>query len=139
METDYIIVYGLLKSMYSNPAARKVRKHCEIIGEGTFPGYLYDLGDYPGAVFDENSPYTVYGEVFKILRGKKELEEFLDDFEDVGPQYEQPNEYRKEIIPVQTTRGKVQAACYVYNRATSHLRLVKSGRYENVAGTRNKP
>ena len=131
MNTDYIVVYGLLKSMYDNDAAKMVRSHCEAIGEGTLPGYLYDLGNYPGVIFDEESSSTVYGEVFKIIKDKEKLIQFLDDFEGVGSQFKSPNEYRKEVIPVQTEMGEIQAWCYIYNLDPKGFKLIESGRYEN--------
>ena len=85
MNDRYIVVYGLLKSMYDNEAAVFVRKHCRLVGEATFPGYLYDLENYPGVIYDEDSPFTVFGELFQITGDRVALTSFLDEFENVGP------------------------------------------------------
>ena len=138
MDTNYLFVYGLLKSTFENEAAQLVRSHCELIGEGSFRGYLYDLGEYPGVIYDESSPYIVHGEVFKIIQNKDELIQILDEFEGVGDQFEQPNEYRKEIIPVQTKAGIIQAVCYIYNLDPDGFALIESGRYENMMETREE-
>ncbi len=66
--------------MYDNEPARFIRENCSLIGEGSFPGTLYDIGNYPGAVFDPKSDLTVYGEVFEIVKNKDELVAFLDEF-----------------------------------------------------------
>ena len=130
MDTNYLFVYGLLKSTFENEAAQLVRTHCELIGEGSFPGYLYNLGEYPGVIYDESSPYIVHGEVFKIDTEKEKLIQFLDEFEGLGEQVEQPNEYRKEIIPVKTEKGTLQARCYIYNLEPDGFTLIESGRYD---------
>jgi gamma-glutamylcyclotransferase (GGCT)/AIG2-like uncharacterized protein YtfP len=137
MKDDFIFVYGLLKSMYENEPAQYIRRNCTLIGEGFFPGKLVDIGTYPGAIFDETSQTSVYGEVYKIERNKEELFAFLDHFEGVGPEFEEPNEYKRELIPVQLGDKKIHASCYVYNWNSDGLKVIESGRYENADGTRN--
>ena len=136
MNDRYIVVYGLLKSMYDNEAAVFVRKHCRLVGEATFPGYLYDLENYPGVIYDEDSPFTVFGELFQITGDRVALTSFLDEFENVGPRFEHPNEYRKEVIPVTVGDKIYEASCYLYNWNPDGLKLIESGRYENIHGTR---
>ena len=136
METNYIFVYGLLKSMYENEPAKFIRKNCDLVGEAAFPGTLVDIGTYPGAVYEPDSELKVHGEVFKIKRNKEELVTFLDRFEGVGPEFDQPNEYKREVIPVQTKTGELFASCYLYNWDWKGKRIIPSGRYENAGGTR---
>ncbi len=134
--TDYIFVYGLLKSMYDNEAARFIRKHCSLIGTGTIQGRLFDLGTYPGVVFEADTKTQVTGEVFQIETNHKGLVTYLDEFEECGPQFEQPNEYRKEVIPV-TVGGKIyHASSYIYNRNLDGLKVIESGNYDDITGTR---
>ncbi len=133
---DFIFVYGLLKSMYDNEAARYIRKHCSLIGEGTIPGQLFDLGTYPGVIYDENAKYTVVGEVFKINSDKDALLKYLDEFEECGPSFNQPNEYRREIIPVNVCRKTYNASTYIYNLNLEGLKVIESGNYNDKTGTR---
>ncbi len=133
---DYIFVYGLLKSMYDNEAARFIREHCTLIGEGSIPGRLFDLGTYPGVVYEAEAATYVTGEVFKITSNKEGLTKYLDEFEECGPQFEQPNEYRKEVVPVSVEGVIFQASSYIYNRNLDGLKLIESGNYEDITGTR---
>lgn len=137
MTTDYIFVYGLLKSAYENEPARYIRENCELIGNGWFPGTLFDLGTYPGAYNDETVTTKVFGEVFRIIQNKEELIRFLDHFEGVGNDFPDPNEYKKLIIPIHTGEDTLHASCYLYNWNSDGLKVIESGRYENVHGTRN--
>lgn len=90
MDSDYIFVYGLLKSIYDNEPARFIRRNCSLIGEGHFPGTLIDIGSYPEAVFEQDSENKVHGEVYRIDQNQEELVSFLDHFEGVGDQFEKP-------------------------------------------------
>src|SRR5690606_13566713 len=97
MTTNYIFVYGLLKSMYENDAARFIRSNCDFVSAGSFPGMLFDLGTYPGAVFLADSTSRVYGEVFEIIQNQEELVKYLDVFEGLSEENEQPYEYERVI------------------------------------------
>lgn len=133
---DYIFVYGLLKSMYNNEAAKFIRQHCTLVGTGTIPGRLFDLGTYPGMVYEPNAKTTVLGEVFKINSNKEGLTKYLDEFEECGPEFEQPNEYRKEIILTKVNGATINASSYIYNRNLEGLKMIDSGNYDDVTGTR---
>lgn len=136
METNYIFVYGVLKSMYDNEPAQFIRKNCDSIGEGSFSGVLLDLGSYPGAIYDEDSELVVFGEVYEIKRNKEELVSFLDEFEGVSPRFEQPYEYRREFIPVQTSIGVLSASCYLYNWDPKGCIVLEDGIYKNEKAKR---
>lgn len=138
MKQPYIFVYGLLKSNYENEPARYIKKNCTLIGEGYFPGTLIDIGSYPGAFFDPTSQNKVHGEVYRIDRNKKVLVDFLDDFEGVGEQFDQPNEYVRKVIPVKIDDQELHASCYLYNWNYDGHKVISSGIYENKDGKRNK-
>lgn len=123
--------------MYDNEPAKFIRKNCSLIGEAFFPGMLIDIGTYPGAIYEAKAPDKVYGEVYRIDRNHKELVAYLDHFEGVGDQFEKPNEYVREIIPVQMEEKEILASCYLYNWNYDGLKVIASGRYENQKGTRN--
>ena len=137
MHTDLIFVYGLLKSTYSNDAARFVRSYCEFVGAGSFPGALYDLGNYPGAVYEENSDSLVHGEVYRILRNEKALVQFLDKFEGVGEEFPHPNEYIRKFISVNMDGQIIKASCYLYNWNLDGIKVIESGNYDNRSAKRS--
>ncbi len=105
--------------MYDNDAARFIRSHCSLIGEGIVSGRLFDLGTYPGLVYEPKAQTVVKGEVYKIHSN-----------------FEQPNEYRKEIIPVLIKENLYYASSYIYNRTLEGLTLIENGNYNNKSGTR---
>lgn len=122
--------------MYDNDAARLIRQKCSLIGVGVTPGRLFDLGSYPGIVYEPNSKTIVYGELYKIESDEDELVQYLDRFEECGPEFDQPNEYRREIIPVSVDGTIYQASAYLYNRNLNGLKLIASGRYQDHQGHR---
>lgn len=122
--------------MYDNEAARFIRQHCTLIGVGTTPGRLFDLGTYPGIVYEPNAETSVFGEVFRIDTNKESLNEYLDRFEECGPEFEQPNEYKKEVIPVDVNGKVYHASSYIYNRNLDGLKMIDSGNYDDITGTR---
>ena len=122
--------------MYDNDAARFIRSHCSLIGEGIVSGRLFDLGTYPGLVYEPKAQTVVKGEVYKIHSNEKDLIQYLDNFEECGPYFEQPNEYRKEIIPVLIKENLYHASTYIYNRTLDGLTLIENGNYNNKSGTR---
>lgn len=138
METNYIFVYGVLKSIYDNEPARFIRKNCDLIGDGFFSGMLLDLGNYPGAIFDANSESKVHGEVYKIKRNKDELVSFLDEFEGVSPRFDKPYEYKREFIPVLSSIGEIYASCYLYNWNPNGFPVIKDGIYKNEKAKREQ-
>ena len=123
--------------MYDNEPARFIRKNCSMLSEGYFPGILIDVGNYPGAIYDADSEKKVHGEIYRIDQNYKELVAFLDQFEGVGDQFEQPNEYVREVIPAQIDGKEIMASCYLYNWNYDGLKVIASGRYENQEGNRN--
>lgn len=122
--------------MYENEPAKFIRKNCSLVGEGSIPGILFDLGTYPGATYDLKSSSLVHGEIYRIDRNEKKLVQFLDEFEGVGTQFKQPNEYIRKTIPVQTKNGIIEASSYLYNWNLEGLKVIESGRYENIKGNR---
>lgn len=122
--------------MYDNEPAKFIRKNCTLIEEGSIPGMLFDLGTYPGAVFDPSSSSLVFGEVYRIDQNEEDLVRFLDEFERVGTQFKQPNEYIRKMVPVTTNNGIIEASSYLYNWNLDGLKLIESGRYENQKGNR---
>ena len=60
METDskYLFIYGTLLNG-DNEFGVYLRKHSRPYAPGYFNGHLYDLGEYPGAVYIPDSPQKV--------------------------------------------------------------------------------
>ena len=104
------------------------------VGEGSFAGQAFDMGSYPGAVYQENSDTRVYGTVFNISNQKAAILTYLDYYEGVGDQFEQPTEYVRSIVPVQFNDTQTDCWIYLYNLPTDDKPLIESGDYAQHIG-----
>ncbi len=108
--------------------SRLLKAHSVFLGTATMPGRLYDLGRYPGAIFDAQSDALVIGHVFQI-KDAAAVFPTLDRYEDIDPQQPTAGEYRRELVLVQL--GETQRECwvYLYNLPTESLREIPGGDY----------
>ncbi len=76
----HLFVYGTLRRASRHPMARRLGAQGRLIGEGEAQGVLYDLGAYPGALFDPASAQRVVGEVY-ALQASDPLLRAIDAYE----------------------------------------------------------
>lgn len=104
--------------------SRYLAAHSDWVAGVFLPGYLYDLGYYPGFVYDPHSPQRVYGDVLRLHHPNALLSE-LDDYEEMSLP---DREYDRLLLPYPATDG---LWCYTYRRPTAHLPLIASGDYRH--------
>jgi gamma-glutamylcyclotransferase (GGCT)/AIG2-like uncharacterized protein YtfP len=75
-----LFVYGSLRTESPQPFAVKLRSRGRLLGRGSAPGILYDLGRYPAALFGAEHKSRVIGEIFELPGDGRLLRE-LDYFE----------------------------------------------------------
>jgi gamma-glutamylcyclotransferase (GGCT)/AIG2-like uncharacterized protein YtfP len=75
-----LFVYGSLRTESPHPFEAKLRSQARLVGKGSAPGILYDLGRYPAALFGAEHKGRVVGEIFELPRDGRLLRE-LDYFE----------------------------------------------------------
>lgn len=92
------------------------------------PGVLYDLGRYPGAVFDAKCEETVIGHIFQ-LHDAEQIFSTLDRYEGIDPQQPEASEYRRARVPIQHNDTELPCWTYLYNLPTSGLRKIPGGNY----------
>lgn len=127
--TDLLFVYGTLLGQSNSAMASFLKENSQIVENGFFPGELYDLGDYPGAVFIAHAPTKVYGTILKLTDWENTLAK-LDEYEETGPGFVQPNEYLRKIIQVENLSGRfLNCWVYEYNYSTKNKTLIASGKY----------
>lgn len=85
-EPTHIFVYGTLRSGSGHPMARRLTSQARLVGKGSVPGQLYDMGWYPAAVFDGSEKRRIVGDVFALSPGSRLLAE-LDEYEAGDPNY----------------------------------------------------
>jgi gamma-glutamylcyclotransferase (GGCT)/AIG2-like uncharacterized protein YtfP len=129
-DSDYLIVYGTLRQSFVNVFAQYLRQYSDYVGEGTFPGQLFDLGNYPGAVYQSESPNFVRGTVYDVSQSKDKLLPYLDEYEGISEGFQQPQEYVRAIIPVDCSGETHHCWVYLYNLPVSDQLVIHSGDYE---------
>ena len=126
-EPAYLFVYGTLRRDAGHPSHGLLAQGAQLIGLARMTGRLYEVADYPGAVFSAGEGEQVVGELYRLLEPEVVLPA-LDDYEEAGEVYPQPREYRREWTTVEMENGiKVEAWCYLYNRPTAGLRRIPGG------------
>lgn len=118
-------------SGFDNPFSSILRAKSTLVGEGFFPGKLYRVSWYPGAVYLPESGYRVYGEIYQ-LHDFEDLILRLDEYEDVLED-ETISLYLRKVVPVQQPNGSLlRCWTYLYNQSLQHLPLVESGRFSTM-------
>lgn len=120
-----LFVYGTLQ--------RQGAAHHLLVGQATclgsawLQGRLYEVSGYPGAVLSDNPLERIHGELYRMHQPDTLLTR-LDEYEEIGPQYPQPHEYRRMQVSVRAALQKTHTAwTYIYTRSTVNLIRIPSG------------
>jgi gamma-glutamylcyclotransferase (GGCT)/AIG2-like uncharacterized protein YtfP len=123
----YLFVYGTLRSKSRHPMALQVRRRARPIGRGKARGRLYDLGAYPGAIFEARNQWRVVGEVFALPPGDPILQA-VDAYEGCGEESEPASGFRRVPVEVVLDGGRRLAALsYALQREPQTARPVPHG------------
>lgn len=127
--SEYLFVYGTLLSQSNLPIASFLEQNSKIVSKGSFPGLLYDVGTYPGAVYIPGSKQKVHGLILQISNAAGILKR-LDTYEETGSEFKQPNEFIRILIPVQDINAKeYHCWAYLYNYSVDKKIRIPSGKY----------
>lgn len=138
-DPDFLIVYGTLRRPFDNQFAQYLRQRGRYTGEGRFAGQIFDMGSYPGAIYQETGPNYIHGTVFDISHQKAAILTYLDYYEGVGDDFENPTEFIRAIVPVEANGAIVDCWVYLYNLPTIDKPLIESGDYAQHIGNPYKP
>ncbi|MCF2446063.1 gamma-glutamylcyclotransferase [Dyadobacter sp. CY345] len=131
-DTKFLFTYGTLMRGFPNPFAQRLHSLSTFEGSGTFPGLLYKISWYPGAIYDEDADSQVYGEIYR-LEEKEILLKELDEYEDVLED-EILSLYVRKIIPIRMQDGTlISCWVYLYNQDLSSLLKIESGNFRDVS------
>ncbi len=123
-----LFVYGTLMQDTDSAMARFLHARAYSRGIAYLPGRLYDLGSYPGAVYDPEEKNTITGQIY-TLRDPEAILPILDEYECVSENPTEPEEYVRILVPALLEGKIVSSWIYQYNFATAHLPLIPSGNY----------
>jgi gamma-glutamylcyclotransferase (GGCT)/AIG2-like uncharacterized protein YtfP len=128
---DFLFTYGTLMQGFSNPFAARLHTLSTFEGKGSFPGKLYKIDWYPGAVYEKGNENSIHGEVYRIINPEvlfPELDAYEDVFED-----EEKSLYLRKIIPVlMDSNTVIPCWVYLYNQKVDGFEIIKSGDFRKV-------
>lgn len=123
---QFIFVYGTLMQGFSNSFAKKLRQNAIWRGKASFTGQLFDLGNYPGAIYQPQAATHVYGEVWESNDFEKTINA-LDRYE--GIHLRNP-EYVRQEVPVTLETGEIISVWgYIFCQPTHPFVLISHGDY----------
>ena len=126
---DFLFVYGTLLRPSAHEITSILQANSLFCDSGTFPGELFEVDGYPGAIRQPDSDCLVHGIVL-TLKNPEVIFQVLDKYEEVGNEFPEPNEYTRSRIPVLCSSGETRVCwVYLYNRPTENLRQILSGKY----------
>lgn len=114
---------------FKNPFAVYLQRNSTYIGQGYFHGILYDLGAYPAAIPSKNTEDKVYGELYQLKENWIPVLNAMDEYEGVGVQFPQPNQYYRENVNIYLDEQEIIAWVYFYHNPRYYKRIITSGRY----------
>ncbi len=128
---NYLFVYGTLMSGSDNPFSQLLEQKAKLIESGFFNGKLYDLGQYPTAIYDENTELAVHGEIWQ-LTDFESIILILDDYEGI---YDDNPAYTSQKIDITAASGQTYC-CWVYLScvSTESAAQILSGDYKKWIG-----
>lgn len=135
---QYLFVYGTLRLGFDNRATRLIRADVEPLGTGEVKAFLYDLGEYPGALKDPEGESVLLGDVFLVKRPQKVFR-ILDAYEGCVRGSLRESEYLRKKEPVQLTGGGVvEAWIYWYNKPVDPRTRIRQADYLDYLKLKSK-
>ncbi len=109
---DGLFVYGTLNPDRAPDEISGAVKRLRRIGNGTIRGKLYDLGDYPAVVVEQNTRNKVEGSVFALPDDPQTLAK-LDEYEEFRPSDPRNSLFVRAKRTVTLANGR-RRRCWVY-------------------------
>lgn len=123
MTDNLLFVYGILRDGYIIKNCNKLNKY---LGKATTTGYIYDLGAFPGAIFD-SCDKKIIGDVFVVDNSTLEM---LDHLEGT-----QSGFYDRIKIKVQLKNSTIECFAYEFSDKKylcNNAKLIPSGNFYNI-------
>ena len=113
---------------FDHEMSRLLRQSAKFVGIGSFTGHLYDLGAYPGAIYDPKSEIMVYGELYRLNElSAHTLLSMLDSYE--GITGSESDEYYRSVISISHRREVIESFVYILRDAPLQKHEIKGGDY----------
>ena|SRR6187431_2716493 len=129
MQTDYIFVYGTLRSGCSTGAHHTYLAGATFIAPAKIKGKLFKVSYYPALIIDEVADWVV-GEVYQLASAEQLT--VLDTYEECTYPAQPEQEYQRRKVTVLTDAGEYLSVwVYAYQHASAHLEFIASGDFLN--------
>jgi gamma-glutamylcyclotransferase (GGCT)/AIG2-like uncharacterized protein YtfP len=128
-DEDRVVLYGSLLPGLGGADAPDLAGKLVRIGPCRIPGYLIDLGDYPGLVRSMSPGDEVVGEIYRVQ--DKAVFKLLDEFERYDAQDPAGSLYVRRLVRLLEPRS--DAWTYIYNRASEQHPRVPDGDWRAYA------
>lgn len=137
---EYLFVYGTLRSDFLTPELRVLLAPFKSIGAATAPGWLYDFGEYPGALLAESDNEFGQSEANGLIQGELLVGKVtaqgwlrLDEYEGYDLADPVNSLFVRKRCFVRSARGEnVTCWIYAYNGAITAAHLIVSGDFADV-------
>jgi gamma-glutamylcyclotransferase (GGCT)/AIG2-like uncharacterized protein YtfP len=125
--TNLVFFYGTLMSGFERRSRAQLDSLLRLVGRGSIPGALFDVGIYPAAIPAADA--VVWGEVHEILDPDSVLP-VLDEIEGYCSDTPDASLYLRTETPVALTDGHLAYAwVYFYNAPLGKAQRIESGDY----------
>lgn len=128
--SDYLFTYGTLRKGFPNPFADILEQEAQHLGPAKIPGLLFEIKQYPGAIYLPKCLYHISGDLFRLNDPEHTLSS-LDSYEQVGTYLPQPNEYIRTTIPLNWQAQTLQVWIYLYHWSLADKQWIPDGDYMN--------
>ncbi|SKC15187.1 gamma-glutamylcyclotransferase family protein [Dyadobacter psychrophilus] len=129
--TTHLFTYGTLMRGFDNPFAERLQNNSVYEGKGYFPGLLYLISWYPGAIYDADSVSKVHGEIYRLSTFEAVIPE-LDDYEDVFEDEQSSLYVRKTVSIIKESGETINCWVYLYNQPVTGLPLIEEGCFKHL-------
>ena len=125
--SQYLFTYGTLQPERAPAEIASAVHGLQVLGKGWVRGVLYDLGEYPGAVLDEEAE-EIEGTVCKLPANPGILRQ-LDAYEEFDPGAPESSLFVRGLHQVMLDSGRTLACwVYVYNRDPAGAKTIQGSR-----------
>ena len=129
----FLFAYGTLQPKHAPAEVHEALKALRPVGKGAARGKVFDLGEYPGATFQNDAQGTVKGTVYQLPESPREREQIflkLDEYEGVCSKQPARSLFVRRQLPVSLKNGrKINCWVYEYNGDEPRWPAIFDGRY----------
>ena len=133
-----MFVYGTLRRGSGSAAHDWLARRADCFGAASIQGRLYRIAHYPGLIASMDPAEQVRGEVYRLHDPETALRE-LDRYEECGPGFPEPAEYRRCQMVVTLADGRhCTAQVYLYIRPITDCARIVSGDFMEASSEVSK-